>query len=171
MQKSGAAFVVFALCLGGCGARTGNDSAGGGNNAMAANAVAPAVNGLAAGNEAAPAGPCPFPNRNWRAAVALDGTPPTLRIALTGEIRHDSSDRSPMLSSADTPPPTVFLDISSEGSLPPPPAGNSADGMQAAPAGGWDEATTYYDYHPGHTTAVIRCNGREVTRVAIPAPH
>ena len=150
MRIFGAGIVALAFCLGGC--------------------AAPAANGLAAGNDAAPAGPCPFRNRGWRAVVAPEGTSPELRIALTGETRNDSSGRVPMTSSADSPPPTIFLDIDSEGSLPPPPPGNSADGLQPAPDS-WQEGTFYYAYRPGHVTAVIRCNGREVARVAIPAPH
>jgi len=33
------------------------------------------------------------------------------------------------------------------------------------------EAANYYDYQPGRVEAVIRCNGREVARVPIPAPR
>jgi len=140
MRRSGVAIIALAFCLGGCGAQTGNEAA--------------------AGNTAATAAPCPFPNRGWRAAVVLEGTPPEQRIALTGEVGNDRSGRSPMQASGDTPPPTIFLDINSEGA------------MAAGPgAPAWSEGTTYYAYQPGHSTAVIRCDGREVARVPIAAPR
>jgi hypothetical protein len=176
MRIAGAGIAVLALCLGGCGARTGNEAGNAGGANLTTNAAAPADNGLAAGNMAAPAGPCPFPNRGWRTAVVREGTPPELRIALTGETRPDSGGFAPTLASTDTPPPTIFLDIETvEGARPGPNGelpGNSTDPvLLPAPDTGWTEATFYYAYQPGHTTAVIRCNGREVARVPIRAPR
>lgn len=43
--------------------------------------------------------------------------------------------------------------------------------MQAEADGRWLEGATYHAYRPGHSTAVIRCNGREVARVPIPPPR
>ena len=172
MKIVGTGIAILAFGLGGCGARTGNEAAAGGNAAGVANAALPATNQLAAGIEAAPDPACPFPSRGWRAAVVREGTPPELRIALTGEIRNDSSGRSPFQESQDTPPPTIFLDINSESSVPLPAPANSTDPlMQPVRDTDWHEGTTYYAYEPGHNSAVIRCNGREVARVPIPAPR
>lgn len=169
MKIFGTGVAILAFGLGGCGTQAGNEAAGGGN---AANPALPAANGFAAGNAAATAGPCPYPSRGWRAAVVTEGTPPQLRIALTGEVRNDSSGLSPSFGSDDYPPPVVFLDLDIPEALPPAPDGNSADPMmQPVRDTGWHEVTNYYNYRPGHSTAVIRCNGREVARVAIPPPR
>lgn len=167
-----AAGIALLIGLGGCGGTAGNNGAAVTNGAVQVeNAPGPAAgeggsadNGLAAAGNAsaaAPAGPCPYPNRGWRAVVEPGQIPGQLQIALTGEIRNDRTGRAPMVAFEDTPPPTIFLDIYTEGSIQ----------AEADADTGRRRDTVYYAYRPGHNMAVIRCNGREVARVPIPPPR
>jgi hypothetical protein len=143
MQGYGAAIVALGFCLGGCGARTGNETAGG-DNAAAANAAAPGE-------------PCPFATRNIRAAVATSaGRQGGQQVMINVEFRPDREGRVPAINQRLTPPPELILDIDRDPHMPP-----SQDHEWRQVGMGGYPATADYDH------VVVRCLGTRIARVPI----
>jgi hypothetical protein len=107
MPGYGAAIIALAVCLGGCGARSGNEAAG--------------------ANTAAPGGPCPFETRNVRAAVETGSGTPSVWIRL--EHRADTDRRQPAAIRRQTPPPDLVLDLETD------PQGMQSEGREWGESG------------------------------------
>jgi hypothetical protein len=144
MHRFGAAVVALAFCLGGCGARTANEAAGG-NNAAANEAAA------------APGGPCPFGTRNIRAAVATSPARQGERqVMINVEFTPDREGRVPAINQRPSPPPELILDIDRDPHMPP----SQDHEWKQVGMGGYPATAAY-------THAVVRCLGTQIARVPI----
>lgn len=167
MRYLGSASIVLAFVLGGCGGSGGGNQAAGGNNqaapsngsAVGGNAAAPAAapGANASASAEAPAGPCPFPTRGWRATLFPASPGEQAVVAVIAEVRPDAGGRMPTLSAvSERRAPTLVVELLSE--------------PRATPQANreWQQSSVVFvDHRPDFTEAAVRCGGAEIARVPI----